>query len=188
MKLGEHILKLRKEKGFSQEQLGEKIQVTRQTVSNWELGETSPNPEQLKKLSKVLNISIDELLENETKEALMKKVSNTEKLAGMTIKILKVLGILIIIYFIFVAIAIVGLSIYSVKKQTRVEKRVETVCKIDKKSYEIEMNTGKNQSFQCNNCSKEMLEELKKNVDYDNMETSMEHVEEYFKNHNGTCE
>ena len=62
MKLGEKILELRKKNGFSQEQLGEKINVTRQTISNWELGETSPNPEQLKLLSKVLNVSIDELL------------------------------------------------------------------------------------------------------------------------------
>ena len=68
MKLGEKILELRKKNGFSQEQLGEKINVTRQTISNWELGETSPNPEQLKLLSKVLNVSIDELLDNDIKE------------------------------------------------------------------------------------------------------------------------
>ena len=52
MKLGENIFKLRKEYNLSQEQLAEKINVTRQTISNWELGETSPNPEQLKLLSK----------------------------------------------------------------------------------------------------------------------------------------
>ena len=62
MKLGEKILELRKKNGFSQEQLGEKINVTRQTISNWELGETSPNPEQLKLLSKVLNVSITDFL------------------------------------------------------------------------------------------------------------------------------
>ena len=47
MKLGEKILELRKKNALSQEQLGEKLEVTRQTISNWELGETSPNPEQL---------------------------------------------------------------------------------------------------------------------------------------------
>lgn len=77
MKLGDNILKLRKQKGLSQEQLGEQVNVTRQTISNWELGETNPNPEQLKLLSKVLNISIDELLDNEVREVLMNKVSNT---------------------------------------------------------------------------------------------------------------
>ena len=54
MSLGNKILELRKKKGLSQEQLGEKVDVTRQTISNWELGETSPNPEQLKLLSKLL--------------------------------------------------------------------------------------------------------------------------------------
>ena len=77
MKLGENILKLRKENKLSQEQLAEKVDVTRQTISNWELGETSPNPEQLKLLSKVLNISIDELLNNDIKSVIVEKVSNT---------------------------------------------------------------------------------------------------------------
>ena len=62
--LGENIQKLRKQANMSQEQLAEKIDVTRQTISNWELGETAPNPEQLKILSKELNISIDKLLDN----------------------------------------------------------------------------------------------------------------------------
>lgn len=65
MKLGDNIFKLRKKQGLSQEKLGEEVNVTRQTISNWELGETSPNPDQLKLLSKALKVSIDELLENE---------------------------------------------------------------------------------------------------------------------------
>lgn len=65
MKLGNNIYTLRKEKGFSQENLADKINVTRQTISNWELGETSPNPEQLILLSKTFNKSIDELVGNE---------------------------------------------------------------------------------------------------------------------------
>lgn len=65
MKLGDNILKLRKQQGLSQEELGELVNVTRQTISNWELNETSPNPEQLKLLSKALNISIDDLINNE---------------------------------------------------------------------------------------------------------------------------
>ena len=100
MKLGDNIQKLRKDLKFSQEQLAEKIDVTRQTISNWELGETSPNPEQLKLLSKALNVSIDELLNNDVKSIIIDKVSNTEKLAGIIIKILKVIGILFVIYFI----------------------------------------------------------------------------------------
>ena len=92
MILGKKILELRKKSGLSQEQLGDMVNVTRQTISNWELGETAPNPEQLKLLSKALNISIDELLDNDIQNVVVEKVSNTEKLAGLVLKILKFLG------------------------------------------------------------------------------------------------
>lgn len=62
--LGQNLQKLRKQANLSQEQLAEKIDVARQTISNWELGETTPNPDQLKKLSLEFNISIDKLLDN----------------------------------------------------------------------------------------------------------------------------
>ena len=106
MPLGEKILKLRKQKGLSQEELGEKINVTRQTISNWELGETSPNPEQLKLLSKELNVSIDELLDNDVKNVLVEKVSNTEKLSKLILKILRIMMIIfasvVLLWFILV--------------------------------------------------------------------------------------
>ena len=56
------ILELRTQKGFSQEALAEKVFVTRQAVSRWEQGETTPNTETLKLLSKVLDVSINTLL------------------------------------------------------------------------------------------------------------------------------
>lgn len=114
--LGEHIMKLRKKKGLSQEQLGEIIEVTRQTISNWELGETTPNIEQLKLLSKTFNISIDELLDNEIEVILMKKISNTEQLSGMIIRILKIIGKVVIVYLILLTLAIIGISIYTFVK------------------------------------------------------------------------
>ena len=116
MNLGDKILQLRKKNGLSQEQLGEKVYVTRQTISNWELGDTTPNPEQLKKMSKAFNVSIDEILDNDSKEFLMNKISNTEKLAGIIIKILKVIGIVIVVYIIFMIIAVIGLGVFTVVK------------------------------------------------------------------------
>ena len=47
MKFNEKLIKLRKEQGLSQEELGEKLNVTRQTVSKWELGETTPEMSKL---------------------------------------------------------------------------------------------------------------------------------------------
>ena len=66
MELNKNIYNLRKAKGFSQEYMAEQINVSRQTISNWELGETSPNPEQLLLLSKTLETSVDNLLGNKT--------------------------------------------------------------------------------------------------------------------------
>ncbi len=56
------ILKLRNEAGFSQDELAEKVFVTRQAVSRWENGETTPNIETLKLLSKLFDVSINTLL------------------------------------------------------------------------------------------------------------------------------
>lgn len=56
------ILELRTKNGFSQDELAEKIHVTRQAVSRWENGETIPNIETLKLLSKLFDISINTLL------------------------------------------------------------------------------------------------------------------------------
>ena len=56
------ILELRMKLGFSQEELVEKVFVTRQAVSRWENGETTPNTETLKLLSKLFNVSINTLL------------------------------------------------------------------------------------------------------------------------------
>lgn len=56
------IYQLRTGKGMSQDELAEKIFVTRQAVSRWENGETVPNTETLKLLSEVFNVSINTLL------------------------------------------------------------------------------------------------------------------------------
>ena len=89
MALGQNILESRKKNGLSQEQLGEKVNVTRQTISNWELEETAPNPEQLKLLSKALNVSVDDLIDNDLQNVVLSKVKITEKQTRTIKKILK---------------------------------------------------------------------------------------------------
>lgn len=56
------IAELRLKKGMSQDELAEKVFVTRQAVSRWETGETTPNTETLKLLSELFDVSIDTLL------------------------------------------------------------------------------------------------------------------------------
>ena len=189
MKLGEKILELRKKKGLSQEQLGQRLNVTRQTISNWELGDTSPNPEQLKLISKELNISIDELLDNDIKSVLVEKGSNTEKLAGLVLRVLKCLGI---IFIVITAIDIISLIVFSyVKSNDRVDinEVIESTleCSIDNNDYLI---TIKNDGyFNCSNCNKKLQKELKDNyIEFNDINKSTNNIIGYFKNNNGTCE
>lgn len=56
------ILQLRMKSGLSQDELANKVYVTRQAVSRWENGETVPNAETLKLLSKLFDVSINTLL------------------------------------------------------------------------------------------------------------------------------
>lgn len=184
MKLGENILKLRKQRGLSLEQLGELVNVTRQTISNWELDETTPNPQQLKLLSKALNISIDELLDNETKGVLEEKVSNTEKLAGLIIKILKFIGIAFIVFFMIDIIALIWFN--ATKTMDNVESSATTICMIEDNQYEIEFGTDK--YFKCEKCPDKMSNEIKEIVNFNNIGNSMENIEKYFETKNGTCE
>lgn len=76
MQLNENIYRLRKKNGLSQEKLAEKVNVSRQTISNWELGATSPNPEQLILLSREFGVSIDELVGNDIDETEKSKIFN----------------------------------------------------------------------------------------------------------------
>jgi transcriptional regulator with XRE-family HTH domain len=62
MNFGQKLLSLRKEKGLSQEELGGQLKVSRQTVSKWELGETTPEMDKLILISELFTISLDELI------------------------------------------------------------------------------------------------------------------------------
>ena len=62
MKFNENLIMLRKKAGLSQEELGYKLNVTRQTISKWETNETLPDIYQAKRLSKLYNLSLDELI------------------------------------------------------------------------------------------------------------------------------
>lgn len=65
MEFGEQLRKAREDKGMTQQNLADKIFVTRQSVSRWERGERYPDLLMIKKISGILGISIDELLSEE---------------------------------------------------------------------------------------------------------------------------
>jgi Predicted transcriptional regulators len=63
MSLGNSLFHARKKSGLSQEEVAEKLGVSRQTISKWELNETLPDIRQSKRLSNLYHVTLDELIE-----------------------------------------------------------------------------------------------------------------------------
>ena len=139
MEIGNKILELRKKNNLSQEELAEKVSVARQTISKWELGETAPDIKQAKQLASIFNVSVDELVDTNSESLIMKKVRNTEKLAGIVIKMLKIFGIILAV---FVVVDIIAFIIFFGFMDGK--KRLE---KSDKEVTELSYVMDENYSF-----------------------------------------
>ena len=68
MEFNNKLYSLRKQKGFSQEELANRLNVSRQTISKWEVGESTPDMENLVAISELFEVSLDELVLNRTLE------------------------------------------------------------------------------------------------------------------------
>ena len=138
MNIGEKILKIRKDNKMSQDDLAEALNVTRQTVSNWENSKNYPDIETLALISKKFNISLDELLKNDTKmiKTIDKKVRRNKLL----------LSGLIIIFIIFITS-----TVYFVTRPPKVVNYVSKdsnivymlIPKKIIKDYNLELKKGK---------------------------------------------
>ncbi|MEW9096756.1 MAG: helix-turn-helix domain-containing protein [Clostridiaceae bacterium] len=76
MNFNKKLLALRKEKGLSQDELGSQLNVSRQTISKWELGETTPEMDKLILISEFFNISLDGLVKGTCSSEVSSKVSD----------------------------------------------------------------------------------------------------------------
>lgn len=134
MEIGNKILELRKKNNLSQEKLAEQVGVARQTISKWELGETSPDLKQSKKLSEIFNISLDVLVntpKNETNNEVVND-TNMQKLAEIILKILKGIGIFLLVFIIvYLIIIILSFAAFNGLKTNKsieiIEEREETI-------------------------------------------------------------
>lgn len=68
MELKDKLLMLRKEKSLSQQQLADQLNVSRQSISKWELGESQPDISNIVLLSEIFHVSTDYLLKDEYEE------------------------------------------------------------------------------------------------------------------------
>lgn len=184
MSLGEKIANLRKKNNFSQEDLAERVGVTRQTISKWELNETAPDIMQAKTLSKIFNISLDELTSNDINNVLVQKVSNTERLAGIIIKLLKIFGIGIAVFIIFLFLLFILFRVGNTDREIAGKSRIE--CALDNEEYVYEIEYNKN--YQVINAGGDSF--IANHIDilkYDDANVMIAHIEDYFKDHNGSC-
>lgn len=115
MTLGEKIYELRTQHNLSQGDLANELNVSRQSISKWENGNSTPDLEKIIKLAEIFNISLDELIKNEERPAPViinpepdKPINTREKKIG---KGLLIAGVISIFVFLLLGLGITGFFI-----------------------------------------------------------------------------
>lgn len=103
-KFGEFIYQKRKKLGLTQEELGKKLGVTNKAVSKWEVGETTPDITMLEPLAQILQVSVDELLKQETNIEKNEQTIKVNRLFIILTISLAMLNILLISIFAIITI------------------------------------------------------------------------------------
>lgn len=162
MELGNQIKHYRNEKGLSQEELAERVYVTRQTISNWENNKNYPDINSIVLLSEIFEISIDNLIKGDLEK--MKKEINSEEVKKLNfyslmmailmiaaiislVPLIKFIGVYaFIVYFALLACALVfALKIEKIKKNNDIQtykeilaftegKRLDEIQKIEERA------------------------------------------------------
>ena len=187
MEIGKKIMNLRKKNGLSQEELAEKVDVARQTISKWELGETSPDIKQAKKLARIFKVSLDELTDNDIKDILVEKTSNTEKLAGIILKLMKFMIVFVIaVPILLIVLRIVFKNIYEHNSGRLMN--VSISCTLHDEYYGYEFvyyeNTGQIKEAGGDG----YLINITDADRYEDAYQALDKINAYVKNNGGTCE
>ncbi len=187
MEIGKKIMALRKKNGLSQEELAEKVGVARQTISKWELGETAPDLKQAKELSKIFNVSLDELTDNDIKNVLVEKTSNTEKLAGLILKLIKFIVVFIIIApILLITLRIIFKNIYEHNSGRLMNVSIN--CNLHDKTYGYEFVYYENNGQIKEAGGDGYLINITDADRYEDAYQALDVIDAYVKNNGGTCE
>lgn len=170
MRFEEKLVALRKQNLLSQEQLAEKLNVTRQTISKWELGQSKPDMDKLTAMSKLFNVNIDMLtnddvsLDGKENESPVKKKNNN----NFSRKI--ILYVLIIIFAFSCGTLVLRLGNSVVKEMQRQTKQKE------KEKKELEQKEKEEQELERKEQEREKQEqeERQKNFEKNNFNSSFE--------------
>lgn len=107
MNIGEKLYELRKEKHLSQEEVAEKLDVTRQTISKWETNQSTPDFDKIKPLCELYEITADELLTGIKKETPTETDTKEKRAKGIA---LGVLGYFVAVVWIMISIPVMMMN------------------------------------------------------------------------------
>lgn len=167
MKFYEKLIILRKKTLLSQEQLAEKLDVTRQTISKWELGQTKPDMDKLNAMSKLFEVDINILTNDELSLEGNKHENKVEpkKKDNSNRKIILYIVIIIFVASLTTLLYRVGSDIIEVAKEKNAEIQ-KTKEDILKKQQETEDKIKKTQEEMEQEMEQEELESKKKSFNY----------------------
>ena len=187
MEIGKKIMNLRKKNGLSQEELAEKIDVARQTISKWELGETSPDIKQAKKLARIFKVSLDELTDNDIKDILVEKTSNTEKLAGIILKLMKFMIVFVIaVPILLIVLRIIFKNIYEHNSGRLMNVSISCTLHDEKYGYNFVYYENTGQIKEAGGDG--YLINITDADRYEDAYQALDKINAYVKNNGGTCE
>lgn len=136
--LSDNIRNYRKENNMSQDELAEKLEVSRQSVSLWENGQTQPTIDNIIALSKIFNISADDLLKEEKDNTAAEKSDNPEKKSSKV-------WLIIIIFIAVILIAIAGIFLWN-KYNDSIQ--VDNTASVNDTASQIIDNSNNNSKIQ----------------------------------------
>lgn len=181
MELGSLILKYRKQNNLSQEDLAKEIGVTRQTISKWELNETTPDLKQAIKLAELFKISVDEFVNgNKTKNTQNeeKKKSKHKKNAFICYLILLLMiteGVAITFYYFGYNLTIARGSF-------------AVVCTIDNEEYGFNITYDDTHDILMAEGSEYVFDNVYNRKKHKNAVDLITDINNYFKERDGYCE
>lgn len=190
MNIGENILNLRKNNGMSQETLAEKLKVSRQTISNWELNETTPDIKQSKELSKIFNVTLDELVNNDIDKIMYKRLSNVEKLSKILIRTFFISLIIFIIYFIINICDKLSPWFHELSISKKVKKFESFTCVLEGNIYNFGLSVDQNNKVIGAYGFDRFIRPTiiyDENGEYKDSETIKNNTYKFFENLNGKC-
>lgn len=187
MKFNERLIKLRKAKGMSQEDLGYELNVTRQTISKWELGESTPEMEKLIQISNYFGISVDELISNKDEDETSKNynkefvgvdekyipndVKNDTSYVNANKGSKKMMAIPIVVPIIILIIGIVMMVIMHRTATERMDKlrdsgteMLNTMMEKEKNTINEDKNSVSSKQQEMRNTVESTIEDTQKNV------------------------